>query len=478
MKQIAIHERPRRETREFEGVWQIEGGGKGQDEVVGSVRIESGKPTLLRLHGGFNTIEGDQLRLVGLDHSSTITGVIEGGLHVTLLSALKIGEETLGAKYLSQRWQCLDAFISSKPPPAADALYSTVAIETLRTDEWIPQPSYASHRDGRTRHISSTLPPAEEFRLPGGVIVSIGWLEVAISMDVGGRSAETCALITVNLPKPLPRQTLWDQYVTPMLLLMTLATGEHDRLKSVHLGHEEDPSRPSPQSWTSAEWISPSWRAEEVATRPTHPYPAYHTLPYEMFRTRLGDLFEKWFELFEAARYPLLEHLHPDFDKGSATLEDEFTRSVRCLEVYHRKTQGGTYFSRDQFASLMDRLIGATADQAEREYVMARLSYGNETTLKKRIDWMIDRSCRTVRLEADNKQRFARKVVDTRNALTHESDISAPLLGPQMMEARDFLWRIMNSNVLRDLGLSDSEVDEALQRSRFYRFGGVNYLGS
>jgi hypothetical protein len=78
-------------------------------------------------------------------------------------------------------------------------------------------------------------------------------------------------------------------------------------------------------------------------------------------------------------------------------------------------------------------------------------------------------------MEVRSRPKFVRRVVETRNNITHQSTTGDFFSPPQMAEARDILRRVMRANILRDIGLTEDEVHAALVRSPEYARGGVRY---
>jgi hypothetical protein len=189
----------------------------------------------------------------------------------------------------------------------------------------------------------------------------------------------------------------------------------------------------------------------------------------------MPDLMEAWFSLYDKAAYPLQEYFLSDVFEGPSVFEEDFARSVRCLEVYHRVTKGGEYLPRGVFNDLVGRLKDAAHDVSERSFVAMRMNFANELTLKQRLEDLIAHSCGLLEMEVGRRPKFVRRVVDTRNNITHQSTTGEFFSPPQMAEARDILRRIMRANILRDIGFAEDEVQAALVRSPEYARGGVRY---
>ncbi len=99
-----------------------------------------------------------------------------------------------------------------------------------------------------------------------------------------------------------------------------------------------------------------------------------------------------------------------------------------------------------------------------------RLSFGNERTLKQRLDELTDMSGPPVRDLLAKYKRFTRRVVQTRNALAHEGRLGDAFTYEELFWAQKSLEHVFRSVLLVRLGLSEAEVREAVSRSADWRW--------
>lgn len=150
-------------------------------------------------------------------------------------------------------------------------------------------------------------------------------------------------------------------------------------------------------------------------------------------------------------------------------LEDSFLRVVRAIEVWHRLHFGGDMLPTDQLNEMLGRLEGSLPVE-EWKVVKMRLQYGNEWSLKRRLDDLIARGGEPMAaIMQSGYKRFSRRVVDARNRLTHGGgDGADPLSDEEMIWARQTLEMVFLLALLAALGLGDSS-NELVRKTRVWR---------
>ncbi|HYX72378.1 MAG TPA: HEPN domain-containing protein [Nitrososphaera sp.] len=173
-----------------------------------------------------------------------------------------------------------------------------------------------------------------------------------------------------------------------------------------------------------------------------------------------AENFEDVYQLFIGAMYGqnMYTHLH-------------FLTLMQALETYHRSTREGQYISEEDYQKVFAALITAIPAGTEsslKASLKARLKYGNEYSLRKRIKLLLDElteDCRMLITKEPNN--FISSVVDTRNYLTHY-DRS---LKPDVLEDADLYNASLSLKVfltiflLKELEIKEQKIVELLSRN-------------
>ncbi len=155
----------------------------------------------------------------------------------------------------------------------------------------------------------------------------------------------------------------------------------------------------------------------------------------------------------------------------SPSVDVRFLFAVFSTEAYHRSLGTGLYMNQDDYAKAVESLasqIPPAIQSDHRRSLVNRLKYGNEWSLRKRLTEMLNRVPGDVqRGIAGDVEQFVKKVVDTRNYLTHydQSAKANAFSGMDMYVASQRIRILVIANLLKDLGLDDSRLLKVLKRS-------------
>jgi hypothetical protein len=133
--------------------------------------------------------------------------------------------------------------------------------------------------------------------------------------------------------------------------------------------------------------------------------------------TQLRFLLRNWFKKAEL--------LEPVFDLYFGTLymsriyvTTEFLNFAQGLESYHRRTMKGYELPKVEHRERIRKILKC-APKEHGKWLREKLNYGNELTLKKRLEGLLESIPRSLESTIPDKEDFIRKTVDTRNYLTH-----------------------------------------------------------
>jgi len=190
--------------------------------------------------------------------------------------------------------------------------------------------------------------------------------------------------------------------------------------------------------------------------------------------TDLPSVIDRWFTLVDEYK-PLYQALMATIYEPSPYLEVDFLRAAQAIEAFHRKDQGGTYLTPEEFEAFTECAkngIPSSALKATKQALSKKLTYFNEYSLRKRLKELLKYVGPEIRdLIAQNVSQFAAEIVDTRNFLTHHSreDKAKILRGQDLYKAKLKLVALSFVLVLRKLGVESWASKKALTRPMLLR---------
>jgi len=182
-------------------------------------------------------------------------------------------------------------------------------------------------------------------------------------------------------------------------------------------------------------------------------------------KTNAQEVFNNWLNAYKYLS-PALNLYFSTKAGAQRYLDGKFLALVQGLETYHRRTSKETLMDKNHFYSLVSEILKG-CPKKHIDWLKSRLMYGNEINLGKRINKIIE-PFKDHLGTSKERSKLLRKIVDTRNYLTHYSES----LHDKSAKGRD-LWvlcmkmeAIFNLNFLKVIGFTDEEINEVVENCR------------
>jgi hypothetical protein len=149
-------------------------------------------------------------------------------------------------------------------------------------------------------------------------------------------------------------------------------------------------------------------------------------IPFDdLQQTETAEIFFKnWFQKEPVLR-PVFDLLLSTVYSPGRYVQSTFLSLAQALESFHRKVYEGKYISEDEYSKIRSALRGAipaSTDKKLSDKLKTMLQYGNELSLKSRLESLF-KGVRREHLDnlsgTDDPRQFIRLLVDVRNYLTH-----------------------------------------------------------
>jgi len=218
-------------------------------------------------------------------------------------------------------------------------------------------------------------------------------------------------------------------------------------------------------------------KGKENSTRPADISVYYPSLPFSqeiprikihemLFRfDRIKDnaesIFSNWLKAYSIIR-PSLGLYFSAVTGSHKFLDGKFLALAQALETYHRRTSSDTIMERGKFRSLFASLL-CKCPKLHRDWLYSRLRFGNEISLGQRIKAIIE-PFKSYFGNRDERKKLIRKIVVTRNYLTHyseELEVEAAK-GAELWVLCEKMAAIFKMHLFQQLGFSVAEVQEII----------------
>jgi hypothetical protein len=192
--------------------------------------------------------------------------------------------------------------------------------------------------------------------------------------------------------------------------------------------------------------------------------------------SRFTDVLNIWY-----ANAERLKHVYNQFFAATQHdviyVDQDFLQLTQALEVYSRVARSRKYVTDAEYKEIADTLIASIPQGTNcdlRNSLKARIKFGNEYSLRKRIATILkELEPETVELLTQDITAFVSRVVDTRNFLVHLDDTSSgnAFKESELYPAMNRLRLLLMILLFRELQFTDSETREIIKRSSVFRYG-------
>lgn len=183
---------------------------------------------------------------------------------------------------------------------------------------------------------------------------------------------------------------------------------------------------------------------------------------YGQIKSNAQSVFNNWINAYDVIA-PALSLYFSTKIGAQKYLDGKFLALAQGLETYHRRTSDEKLLGSSEFESLVSTLVENCPKQYL-EWLNGRLMHGNEINLGKRLKRIIEPFKGRL---GSSKQRtkLLRKVVDTRNYLTHyDEDLkSSAAQGRDLWVLCQKMEVILQLHFLKVIGFSDEEIGSVVE---------------
>jgi len=453
-------------TREFEhrGKWWLPA--QEDSQIDGSLTYSPDDGAILELSGAF----GDLSQVMASQRLSTprlILGTTASRQEITLVNCVEKHRSlgvAYGAGYATSSYQPQVVLVGCHFQNYEALTFARLHVRYSHLDAWAGLRHFDFAQEEGITKISYSRPEPIPADLGGGVTVSV--------TSAGSEHWEGSPTTRVTIEREarigiqIGEQAHLERFLKPIRLtqiFLSLAVGA-----AVH---------PVKVTGTRQETLggAPIARSVDILYHPALAVPLHGVVfPTDMTFTLAGitDRFEpflrNWFQTAELLG-PVVNLYFTALAETGISAEHRFLTLCQALESLHRRRHGGQYLSRDEYAPAYDQLIGAIPDWIapdHRAALVARLKYGHQFSLRKRLTDIFSAHDPVLRDVFPDPPAFINKVVKTRNYFTHydeDDKQDAATGGLELHRLATKVRTLIEVCLLSEIGFTSEELRKQAQ---------------
>ena len=445
---------------DLSGWWWLPG--KEDDQVPGNLTYSNNSGLVLELLASFKKMD----EISTTTTHAMILGMCKGGKLVTLADCLETNTSLSFPGYLMQRFYARRAYIGANFRNPGQLKFRTFDLQLTYLPDWLGRSGFAathSKGDGEDSpiyEVAYQYPEELRAKTPKGEIV------VTFSLQTGGDHLQEVRLqqyvrMRITWGRRLTFDDALSDVIRPMQNFMTLATTKPNIIESLAVIPDPSPGESrGPPIQVLFSQVGESARSDRRLFDTDMLFSA------DDVADDFQEVMSSWLILADELDSVCNLLIGPRYMPSMYT-EHQFLNAVQAAEVYHRRRKKDSVLDAGEHEARVRSVIGkAPGDHVE--WLTEQLRYSNEPRLRHRLSELFD-SVRDVMVPlVDSKRRFIRRVVDTRNFLTHY-DASLRRRATQGSDLHDLtrlVTILVEACLIGELGITGSRRLEFFMRLR------------
>lgn len=435
---------PEKEENKIPGILSIYDGGRIELEIVG------------HFDESIKSLNGD-------DDLSRIIGHVEKDGLVTLDNCFYT-KKNFSFGGISKSTILVNKVLSGEAWDKGEAVtFNTFSFSVDCLDEWVGISGINVDNDWENRTAKISYNPPEEISI---VLDNEMQLKICFAYTLPGFPSLTEAKITQRAYFRLESEGLRDlsdftSIAFKITNLMCFAMDEIVTINNVSATSSEI-QRDGGDNKTYPVPISIYYQSIPFSER--FPKKSWHEMLFKFsaIKTNTQQVFNNWLRAYEYLS-PALGLYFSTKAGAHKYLDGKFLALAQGLETYHRRTSSETLMDKDSYEHLVSEVLKGCPEEYL-DWLKDRLMHGNEINLGKRIKNIIE-PFKDHLGTSKERSKLIRKIVVTRNYLTHYSDS----LHDEAAKGRD-LWVlclkmevIFNLHFLKVIGFTDEEINGVVE---------------
>lgn len=447
---------------DFVGEWFLPD--RGNSPLISGTLSWSSQRASLQLHDSFTPLRG---AVYGDEEQSypAVHGTTTSSQYITVLQASRAGSGfNFGAAGMRQSERLISSWVVIGAHVLPKTLYREIRVRIPGLQIWIGRSGVQQTILNKTEESALSVVyhveglPEEVMEIPC-LPATLGWgFDRNFSGDlISEISVRTSACLRIQPNQPQELDWYFKQLGKATTLLSFLAGSP---MSPDHISAKVD------ESGSDVDILVALREAKYCAHKNGHDF---YMLRNDM-DADLGVVFSRWFELYDTVAMPSQLALSV-FCSEKLWLHVEFLTLMQALEGFHRATMSGLYTSDAEYEAIRQSVSNAIPQNVASDHkdaLKSRIQYGNEVSLRKRLDALVALLPLTLRKHIlGDDGTVPRSWVVTRNYYTHwdEASRNSVLDGIEMHRAGVRMRHLLRVLYLNLAGVPHTAIAESLRNA-------------
>lgn len=440
------------EPIEYEGLWWLPE--KPGDQVCGTLTYDPQDGAVLKLIGLFEA--------EGVFDASLRPEIILGIVNRNLVTLYKCIQTEAGFNMpgiATSQFQALVVLLGEHFSRAENIKFDRISVRYPGLEEWVGLRAFNFDRipdDNRLLRCTIEYTQPEPIRAPLGdaMISFIPILHFSPSRFTGANINQS-VLLEIKPSSPLHLEEYFKDPLYHMRNFFALAMGRPVYPISI-TGYIDRPEKSEEPSKIDIFYQVGAGSQRKVGGPPRMFFTRQDIGPnlavYIQNWLEKADLLKPVYDLYFGVMYNSYEYL-----------DMQFLNLVHAVETYHRRVICNQVMPEEQHQEKVARILAKVGEE-DRSWLEEKLMYSNEPTLRQRLREILKLSPQLVMKAIGNFKSFIKKVVDTRNYLTHydQSLEGQAARGEELYHLTQRLKMVLQTCLLRELGFPPEKIEELL----------------
>lgn len=294
--------------------------------------------------------------------------------------------------------------------------FNKATFEIDNLDRWVGI-SGLTHTRFETPHsykIEFSLPKTIEHKLANGMTLQIdfGYKIPSPTTSKAAINQYTFFRLSSDMPRPLKD---FRDCAFKLNNLLSLSMNQSATMRNFKLYHDELMTYHG-NGVMAPIGLKLIYRASNYREEPAEQHWREMIFTYRQIRDNPEKYINNWLNLYDICE-PALNLFFSTLNEPTTFSESKFLALAQSLETFHRRTTEATLMPSEDYEKFSQDLLKVAPENA-REWLSAKLKFGNEITFKQRLLDLID-PFKSLLVNSKTKKRIAHKIVTSRNYYTH-----------------------------------------------------------
>ena len=464
------------EEFEYKGIWWLPY--KPEDRISGWLKFSPNEGAVLDLIGSFKDISSiEKILKEKILKLEIILGISSDGKNITLYKCFETKSNFSFPGLSTSSFYADNVFVGAHFQKPEDIKFKSLFVHYLYLDEWVDVSGFdIQYLPDEEKVIVTYKRPLPIQATIDNCNISLDFEAIYPARSYVQKEASIKQRTYIGI-EPLEEKS-FDQYLNIMYHIQNFL--------SLVIGRSVYPLVVQGETEANKKMINN--KAHYPRVKIYYNYSLFDTakapktlLPFEMLFT-FKDISDR-FEVFLKNWFEKADKLEPVYSLYFGTLynprmylEHQFLSLIQGIESFHQRIYGGEYLTKEEYEHVVyDALVNAIPDGVRsdlKDRLKEYLKYGNEFSLRKRLEEIFDKYQEILDRFIENKNDFIEKAVKTRHYQTHhDEDLKKCAASDEdLYHLTQKLKILLEICLLREIGFNSEEIIEALSRNRRYQY--------